>query len=130
MLNQAAAPPVDRVFMALADPSRRAIVDRLVRGPASVSELARPLRITLAAVVQHLHVLEGSGLVSSAKQGRVRTCRIEPAAMQVAERWLTDRRLMWEERLDRLAEYVERHPWGGATERNSDSSGNQTKEDS
>ena len=111
MLNQPrAVPPVELVFAALADPTRRALVDRLALGPASVSELARPLPMSLAGVVQHLQVLEASGLVTSAKQGRVRTCRIEPSAMRAAERWITDRRLMWEERLDRFAEYVENQP--------------------
>ena len=90
MLNQAA--PLDRVFHALADPSRRLMVERLSRGPASVSELARPLTMTLAAVVQHLQVLEASGLVRTEKVGRVRTCRIEPAALRTAEQWISERR--------------------------------------
>ena len=90
MLNQAA--PLDRVFHALADPSRRLMVERLGRGPASVSELARPLTMTLAAVVQHLQVLEASGLVRTEKVGRVRTCRIEPAALRTAEQWISERR--------------------------------------
>lgn len=107
MLNQSPA-PVDRAFAALADPTRLALLDRLARGPASVTQLAQPLPISLAAVMQHLHVLEASGLITSSKQGRVRTCRIEPAAIRSAERWLSDRRVMWEERLDRLAEFVER----------------------
>jgi DNA-binding transcriptional ArsR family regulator len=76
---------VDRVFHALADPNRRVIVERLSRGPASVSELARPLPMSLPTVVQHLHVLEASGLVRSEKIGRVRTCRVEPAALQPVE---------------------------------------------
>src|SRR5438093_10955534 len=100
MLNQQA--PLDRVFHALADPSRLGMVERLSRGPASVSELARPLEMTLAAVVQHLQVLEASGLVSSEKVGRVRTCRIEPKGLSVAEQWIDDRRTFWERRLDRL----------------------------
>jgi DNA-binding transcriptional ArsR family regulator len=104
MLNQSTA--VGGVFQALADPNRRAMVDRLSQGPASVSELARPFAISLAAVVQHVQVLEASGLVRSEKLGRVRTCRIEPAALHTAERWLTDRRAMWEERLDRLGELL------------------------
>jgi DNA-binding transcriptional ArsR family regulator len=90
MLNQ--ADQLDRVFHALADPSRRLMVERLGRGPASVSELARPLTMTLAAVVQHLQVLEASGLVRTEKVGRVRTCRIEPAALRTAERWISERR--------------------------------------
>jgi DNA-binding transcriptional ArsR family regulator len=114
MLNyssQAVAPaPVDLLFAALADPSRRQMVDRLTRGPASVSELARPLEMSLPAVVQHLHVLEHSGLVHSEKVGRVRTCRIEPAGLRLAEDWVTERRRSWEERLDRLGEYLAEHP--------------------
>src|ERR671922_1810155 len=97
---------VDRVFHALADPNRRVIVERLSRGPASVSELARPLPMSLPAVVQHLHVLEASGLVRSDKIGRVRTCRIEPAALRPVEQWISARRTSWERRLDRLGEYL------------------------
>jgi DNA-binding transcriptional ArsR family regulator len=105
MLNQHAS--LDTVFQALADPSRRVIVERLSRGPASVSELARPLAMTLSAVVQHLQVLEASGLVRSQKIGRVRTCRIEPEMMKAAEKWLTERRASWERRLDRLGDYLD-----------------------
>ena len=94
------------MFQALGDPTRRVMVERLSRGPASVSELARPLAMSLSAVVQHLHVLEASGLVRSEKQGRVRTCRIEPAALKTAEQWITERRASWERRLDRLADYL------------------------
>jgi DNA-binding transcriptional ArsR family regulator len=97
---------VELLFHALADPSRRAMVDRLTRGPASVSTLAQPLAISLPAVVQHLHVLEDSGLVSSHKLGRVRTCSVEPAALRSAERWLSERRTFWEQSLDRLGEYL------------------------
>jgi DNA-binding transcriptional ArsR family regulator len=97
---------VDRVFHALADPNRRVIVERLSRGPASVSELARPLPMSLPAVVQHLHVLEASGLVRSDKVGRVRTCRIEPAALRPVEQWISARRTSWERRLERLGEYL------------------------
>jgi DNA-binding transcriptional ArsR family regulator len=97
---------IDLLFQALADPSRRAMVDRLTRGPASVSELARPLQMSLPGVVQHLHVLEASGLVRSQKLGRVRTCSVEPAALRAAERWISDRRTFWEESLDRLGEYL------------------------
>jgi DNA-binding transcriptional ArsR family regulator len=95
-------PNIDRVFHALGDPSRRAIVEKLSKGPISVSQLAAPLDITLAAVIQHLQVLEESGLVQTEKAGRVRTCRIEPAGFSVAEQWIGDRRSMWERRLDRL----------------------------
>jgi DNA-binding transcriptional ArsR family regulator len=108
MLNQHG--PLNRVFHALADPSRRAMVERLSRGPAPVSELARPLAMSLAAVVQHLQVLEASGLVRSEKVGRVRTCRIEPSALRTAERWISQRRSSWEERLDRLGDYLAEQP--------------------
>lgn len=104
MLNQSA--PLDLMFQALGDPTRRVMVERLCRGPASVSELARPLAMSLSAVVQHLQVLEASGLVRSEKQGRVRTCRIEPAALKTAEQWIIERRASWERRLDRLADYL------------------------
>jgi DNA-binding transcriptional ArsR family regulator len=104
MLNQAAT--LDRVFQALSDPSRRLMVERLSQGPASVSELASPLSMTLAAVVQHVQVLEASGLVRSQKTGRVRTCSIEPAVLRSAEHWITQRRTSWEGRLDRLGDYL------------------------
>jgi DNA-binding transcriptional ArsR family regulator len=97
---------IDLLFQALADPTRRAMVDRLTHGPASVSELARPLAKSLPAIVQHLHVLEASGLVHSQKLGRVRTCTVEPAALRTAERWLTERRTFWEQSLDRLGTYL------------------------
>jgi DNA-binding transcriptional ArsR family regulator len=108
MLNQSAS--LDCVFHALADPARRSMVDRLSRGPASVSELAQPLAMSLPAVVQHLQVLEGSGLVRSEKVGRVRTCRIEPAAMRPVEQWIAERRTSWERRLDRLGDYLAAQP--------------------
>jgi DNA-binding transcriptional ArsR family regulator len=95
---------VDRVFQALGDPTRRAIVEKLSEGPVTVSRLAKPLDITLAAVVQHLQVLEKSGLVRTEKVGRVRTCRMEPGGLKVAERWIEDRRSLWERRPDRLGE--------------------------
>src|SRR5215216_1898282 len=104
MLNQST--PIDRVFHALADPTRRRMVERLSRGPASVSELAQPLDMTLSAVVQHLQVLESSGLVRSRKVGRVRTCRMEPVVLQTVERWIDERRSSWERRFDRLGEYL------------------------
>jgi DNA-binding transcriptional ArsR family regulator len=104
MLNQSLA--LDRVFHALSDPSRRSIVDRLTQGPASVSDLAAPLPMSLPGVLQHLQVLEESGLVRSEKVGRVRTCRIEAAALRPAERWINDRRAAWEDRLDRLGAYL------------------------
>lgn len=95
------------MFHTLADPSRLALVERLSRGPASVSELARPLPMSLAAVVQHLQVLEASGLIHSEKAGRVRTCSIEPAALQEAETWIAERRASWERRLDRLGDHLD-----------------------
>ena len=98
---------LDRVFQALADPSRRAMVERLCEGPASVSELARPFSMTLAAVVQHVQVLEASGLVRSEKVGRTRTVSIEPPALRTAEQWITQRRTTWERRLDRLGAFLE-----------------------
>ena len=104
MLNKSVA--LDLTFQALADPTRRIMVERLSRGPASVSDLARPLAMTLSAVVQHLQVLQASGLVRSEKAGRVRTCRIEPKALCIAENWIAGRRGNWERRLDRLGEYL------------------------
>jgi DNA-binding transcriptional ArsR family regulator len=101
---------LDRVFQALADPSRRAMVERLSLGPASVSELAQPLAMSLPAVLQHLQVLETSGLVRTEKVGRVRTCRIEPVPLRRAEQWINDRRTGWERRLDRLGDYLAAHP--------------------
>jgi DNA-binding transcriptional ArsR family regulator len=104
MLNHHAT--VDPLFHALADPTRRAMVERLSRGPASVSELARPIDMTLSAVIQHLAVLESSGLVRSEKAGRVRTCRLEPAALRSGADWFAERRAAWERRLDRLGDYL------------------------
>jgi DNA-binding transcriptional ArsR family regulator len=98
--------PLDLAFQALSDPTRRAMVERLARGPASVSELAEPLPMSMSAVVQHLMVLEASGLVVSEKTGRVRTCRVDPRALTAAERWLNDRRLSAERDLDRLGAYL------------------------
>lgn len=98
--------PLDQVFHALADPTRRGMVERLVCGPATVSELSRPLTMSLPAVLQHLQVLEASGLVRSEKAGRVRTCRIEPDALRAAEAWVTGQRTAWETRLDRLGDYL------------------------
>jgi DNA-binding transcriptional ArsR family regulator len=106
MLNQSIA-AADPVFHALADPTRRSIVERLSRGAATVSELAKPLTISLPAVLQHLGVLERSGLVRTEKVGRVRTCHIEPAALSTAEQWIAARRADWEQRLDRLGDYLE-----------------------
>ncbi|MEY9968254.1 DNA-binding transcriptional ArsR family regulator [Streptacidiphilus sp. MAP12-16] len=97
---------LDRVFQALADPTRRAMVERLIRGPASVSELAKPLPMSLPAVVQHLQVLEASGLVRSEKVGRVRTCHIQPGVLRAAEAWIGGQRTTWERRLDRLGDLL------------------------
>ena len=104
MLNQVA--DLNRVFQALADPGRRVMVERLSRGPASVSELGKPLAISLAAVLQHVQVLEASGLVQSQKAGRTRTCSINPAALRSAESWIAERRTLVEHRLDRLGDYL------------------------
>lgn len=98
---------LDRTFQALADPSRRSIVVRLSRGPASVSELAEPLAMSLPAVAQHIDVLQRSGLVRSEKVGRVRTCRLEPAPLRSVERWIAQHRLNWEQRLDRLGDVLD-----------------------
>jgi DNA-binding transcriptional ArsR family regulator len=97
---------LDLAFQALADPTRRAMVERLALGPATVSELARPLPMSLPAVMQHLSVLEASGLVRSEKAGRVRTCRVDPGMLSLAERWISERRSEWERRLDRLSDYL------------------------
>jgi DNA-binding transcriptional ArsR family regulator len=104
------SPSLDRVFLALADPTRRAIVERLGERPASVSELARPLPMSLSAVVQHLAVLEECGLVRSRKVGRVRTCELDPDTLAVARRWLDERKSAWERRFDRLGEHLASTP--------------------
>jgi DNA-binding transcriptional ArsR family regulator len=105
MLDQS---DLDNVFRALADPGRRMMVERLTRGPATVTELASPLDMTLTAVLQHVQVLETSGLVRSRKVGRTRTCHIDPAVLRLAESWISDRRALVEQRLDRLADYLAR----------------------
>lgn len=97
---------LDGVFGALADPTRRAILARLGKGEASVGELARPFAMALPSLMKHLRVLEAGGLVESQKSGRVRTCRLKPAAMTQAEQWLAEQRAMWDARLDRLEAYV------------------------
>ena len=104
MLNQST--DLDRLFHALADPARLAMVERLSRGPAPVSELARPLPMSLPAAMQHLGVLEAAGIVRSAKIGRVRTCAIEPEVLSQAEQCINARRIEWERRLDRLGDYL------------------------
>jgi DNA-binding transcriptional ArsR family regulator len=99
-------PQIDRLFHALADPTRRAILDHLTGGPMSVSRLAEPLGVTLTAVAQHLQILEEVGLVHTEKLGRVRTCRIETAGFRALERWIRDHRIAWERKLDRLGELL------------------------
>ncbi|HEY2012008.1 MAG TPA: metalloregulator ArsR/SmtB family transcription factor [Bryobacteraceae bacterium] len=98
---------IDRVFHALGDPTRRAMVERLSEGPLSVSRLAMPLDMTLTAVVQHLQVLEESGLVHTEKLGRVRTCRLEATGFSALEKWIADCRSVWERRLDKLGELLD-----------------------
>jgi DNA-binding transcriptional ArsR family regulator len=105
MLNESAR--LDLAFQALADPTRRGMLARLSRAPASVSELASPFAMSLPAVMQHLQMLEASGLVRSEKKGRVRTCRLEPGALATAESWIAEQRALWEGRLDRLEDYLE-----------------------
>jgi DNA-binding transcriptional ArsR family regulator len=104
VLNQSTQ--LDQMFQALADSSRRRMVERLCRGPASVTELAKPFEMSLPAVLQHLQVLEQSGLVKTEKVGRVRTCSLENKAMRQVEHWIAERRAVWEKRLDRLGEYL------------------------
>ncbi len=104
MLNESAR--LDLAFQALADPTRRGMLARLSRAPASVSELAAPYRMSLPAVMQHLRMLEASGLVRSEKKGRVRTCRLEPKALASAESWIAEQRALWDGRLDRLEEFL------------------------
>ena len=116
MLNQTT---IDQVFHALGDPTRRRLVERLSQGPASVSDLAKPLGITLAAVVQPLQVLERSGVVHTHKVGRVRECRIEPTGLDLAADWIAERRSLWERRLDRLGDILaeEEQPTRRATKK-------------
>lgn len=98
---------LDRMFHAFADANRRALIDRLARGPATVSDLAQPMQISLPAVMQHLAVLESCGLVVTEKVGRVRTCTLDPGAMTLAEVWINQRRQLWEHRLDALGRHLE-----------------------
>jgi DNA-binding transcriptional ArsR family regulator len=99
--------PLDLAFQALSDPTRRAMVERLSRGPATVSELAAPMPMSMSAVVQHLKILEAAGLVASEKVGRVRTCRVEAPALGAAERWINERRRSVERSLDRLGAFLD-----------------------
>jgi DNA-binding transcriptional ArsR family regulator len=108
MLNQEQT--LDAMFQALADPTRRRMMERLSRGTASVSELAEPFSMSLPAVVQHLKVLEESGLVTTQKVGRVRTCTIDAGALTMVEQWINDRRVGWEKRLDRLGAFLDALP--------------------
>ena len=98
------------MFQALSDPSRRSMVERLSHGPASVSQLAEPLAMSLPAVVQHLAMLESSGLVKTQKIGRVRSCTLDASAMSQAERWINDRRTQWQRRFERLGAYLNETP--------------------
>jgi DNA-binding transcriptional ArsR family regulator len=99
-------PNIDRIFHALGDATRRGMIERLGQGPMSVSRLAEPFEMTLAAVVQHLQVLEECGLVETEKVGRVRSCRIEPTGLDAMEQWIRDRRSVWERRLDRMGDLL------------------------
>ncbi len=105
MPNQNTA--LDHVFHALADPTRRAVLHRLVRGPTSVSDLAKPFKMALPSFLQHLQVLEDSGLIRTKKTGRVRTCRFEPKKLATAEQWIAHRRALWQGHLDRLGSYLD-----------------------
>ncbi len=109
-MHDADAEMLDLAFQALSDPTRRAVIERLCGGPASVSELAKPFDMTLAAVVQHVQVLEAAGLVQTQKVGRVRTVQIDPAGLRAAEEWLAARRTRLEQHLDRLAALLAEHP--------------------
>ena len=100
---------LDLAFHALADPTRRAVVGRLMQGPTPVSQLAGPFAIGLPAFLKHLKVLEDSGWIRSEKLGRVRTCHVRPERLRAAEQWLAEQRAVWEGRSDRLADYVETH---------------------
>ena len=106
MPNHSGSDDIGRVFQALADPTRRAIVEQLVRGPAPVKALAEPLTMSLPAVMQHLQVLEAAGVIVTEKVGRVRSCRIEPTVLREAEHWLGSQRTEWERRLDQLDDYL------------------------
>ena len=106
MANQSV--PLNDVFYALADPTRRAIVGALGRGPASVSSLAAPFEMALPSLMKHLSVLERSGVIRSRKLGRVRTCELRPKALSRAEQWIACQRAAWESRSDRVAAFVER----------------------
>ncbi len=110
MLKEPAEKPIERVLQALADGTRREMVERVSQGPVTVSELARPLAMTLAAALQHVQVLERSGLVNTEKQGRVRLVKIDPAGLSVLREWLDERRSLWEKRLDGLSAMLQEKP--------------------
>ena len=97
---------VDEVFKALADPTRRQVIERLATGPASTTELAEPFSMAFPSFMQHLSVLERAGLVTSTKQGRIRTYRVSPAGLDTAQGWLADQRTLWERRLDQLDQFL------------------------
>ena len=105
MVNQQT--PLDSVFHALADPTRRAVVSRLLKGAAPVKRLSEPFEMGLPAFLKHLSVLEASGLIHTEKQGRVRTCRVDAERLAAAEGWLSQQRAIWQDRTDRLANFVE-----------------------
>ncbi len=113
MQAQHSMPSVDQVFHALGDPTRRAILERLSRQPASVSDIAAPFDMSLAAIGQHVQILERSGLVRTEKAGRTRTCQIDPAGLQLATEWIEDRKRLWEDRFDRLADFLGEGEDGG-----------------
>jgi DNA-binding transcriptional ArsR family regulator len=120
MLNKSPNPrttALDQMFQALADPSRRGMLERLCKGPASVSDLAEPFRMSLPAVLQHLQVLEQSGLVKTEKVGRVRTCSVETKALRSVEHWISARRTAWEARFDRLGAYLAEEAQAGKRKR-------------
>jgi len=107
MLTRRKQTPIDKIFYALGDPTRRALLTAISSGPIAMSHLAKPLDISLAAVAQHVEVLEDSGLVRTEKVGRVRLCRVEPSGLRSAERWIADQRAVWERRLDRLGMFLD-----------------------
>lgn len=109
MPNQSASDELGQIFHAIADPTRRAIVQRLVQSPAAVKTLAEPLAMSLPAVMQHLQVLEAAGVIVTEKVGRVRSCRIEPATLRAAEQWLASQRTDGERQLDQLDDYLKGH---------------------
>jgi DNA-binding transcriptional ArsR family regulator len=108
---------LDRLFQALADPTRRAIVERLSKGPAAVSALAEPFAMSLPAILQHLGVLEECGVVRTEKTGRVRMCRVDTATLSLAEKWISERRMQWQRRLDRLGAFLAAEEEEGKSEK-------------